>query len=156
VTEQGADRAGFRRPESVLIIIHTVALECLLLERVTPEGFWQSVTGTLRWGETSAAAAAREVREETGLDPAGLRDAGITRRFPILPEWRSRYAPDVAENIEHLWYLELPERRRVTLNPAEHRAFRWLPLDHAISKATSWTNREGLERLGQKTSPVGH
>jgi dihydroneopterin triphosphate diphosphatase len=146
------DPRSFRRPESVLVIIHTAALQCLLLERVEPAGFWQSVTGTLHWDETPAAAAAREVREETGIDPTGLRDAAVTRRFPILPAWRARYAPDVTENTEHLWYLELPERQPVTLDPAEHRAYRWLPIDFAIDFATSWTNREGLERLARERS----
>ena len=142
-----AGARGFRRPESVLVIVHTADLECLLIERVSPEGFWQSVTGTLGWDETPAAAAAREVREETGLDPKGLRDAGIARAFPILPAWRSRYAPAVTENLEHLFYPELTERRSVTLDPAEHRASVWLPVGEAIAKVASWTNREGLERL---------
>ena len=132
------------------MVIHTRDLECLLLERIQPTGFWQSVTGTLGWAETPAEAAAREVVEETGLDPAGLRDAAITRRFPILPEWCSRYAPEVSENTEHLWYLELESPASLTLNPAEHRAYRWLPLDQAVEAATSWTNREALERLGSE------
>lgn len=149
MTDTPVEPAAYRRPESVLVIIHTTALECLLLERQEPAGFWQSVTGTLGWDESPAAAAAREVREETGFTPEGLRDAGVTRRFPILPAWRARYAPGTEENIEHLWYLELPERQRVTLNPDEHRAFRWLPLDMAIERASSWTNREGLERLAR-------
>jgi dATP pyrophosphohydrolase len=150
VTDRAQAAKRFRRPESVLVIVHTKALECLMLERVEPEGFWQSVTGTLRWDETPAETAAREVREETGLDPRGLRDASVSRQFPILPAWRSRYAPDVNENTEYLWYLELPDRQPVTLNPAEHVAHRWLPLDQAIETATSWTNRQGLERLARE------
>ena len=136
-----------RRPESVLVVIHTPARECLLLERVHPSGFWQSVTGTLRWDETPAQTAAREVREETGLEPAGLVDAGVQRSFPILPAWRDRYAPGVSENLEHLWYLRLAAVCEVTLNPAEHAAFRWVGLDQAIGMVASWTNREALERL---------
>ncbi|MCY3732469.1 MAG: dihydroneopterin triphosphate diphosphatase [Rhodospirillaceae bacterium] len=136
-----------RRPESVLVVIHTPARECLLLERVHPSGFWQSVTGTLRWDETPAQTAAREVREETGLEPAGLVDAGVQRSFPILPAWRDRYAPSVSENLEHLWYLRLAAVCEVTLNPAEHAAFRWVGLDQAIGMVASWTNREALERL---------
>ena len=136
-----------KRPESVLIVVHTVDLECLLLERVAPRGFWQSVTGSLRWGESAADAAARELREETGLDPAGLVDARIVRRFPIAPSWRHRYAADVTENAEHGWYLELPARTAVRLNPAEHTRHEWLALDDAIERASSWTNREALAAL---------
>ena len=139
--------ADFRRPESVLVVIYTPALDCLLLERVSPPGYWQSVTGTLGWDETPAAAAAREVREETGLDPAGLRDTGIAHTFPIAPAWRHRFAPEVSENVEHLWYLETPERTQIEVDPAEHSTYVWLPLEEAIQKVASWTNREALCRL---------
>ena len=137
----------FHRPESVLVVVYTPGRECLLLERVRPRGFWQSVTGTLRWGETPAAAAAREVREETGLEPAGLVDSAITNRFPILPQWRVRYAPGVEENLEHVWYLETPAACPVLLDPAEHVSYRWLALEPAIEAVASWSNREALERL---------
>jgi dATP pyrophosphohydrolase len=118
-----------------------------MLERVEPRAFWQSVTGSLRWDETAPQAAAREVREETGLDPAGLVDAHEERAFTILPAWRHRYAPGVTENREHWWYLVVPEACEVALNGAEHRRYRWLALDAAIALASSWTNREALERL---------
>ena len=144
-----AERAH-KRPESVLVVIHTPRLECLLLERVRPAGFWQSVTGSLEWGESAAAAAAREVREETGLDPVGLRDARVRRSFPILPQWRARFAPGVRENVEHLWYLEVPAAVEIELNAPEHRHYCWLPLADAIARVSSWTNREGFERLASE------
>ena len=160
----------FKRPESVLVVVHTPRLECLLLERVTPRGFWQSVTGTLRWGEELTAAAVREMREETGLvciasapaaagvsaplaegvhrrQPPLLLQTNVSNRFPILPEWRHRYASGVTENLEHLLYLEVPETCEVTLNADEHVAYRWMDLEEAIRKVASWTNREALERL---------
>lgn len=138
---------ALKRPESVLVVVYTPARSCLLLERIDPPGFWQSVTGALAWGETPADAAARELREETGLDPGGLRDACSVQRFPILPAWRARYAPDVTENVEHLWYLEVPGPQPITLNPAEHSAYAWLPVDAAVQRVFSWTNRLALERL---------
>jgi dATP pyrophosphohydrolase len=131
----------------VLIVVHTPALDCLLLERVAPRGFWQSVTGTLRAVETPAECAARELHEETGLPPVGLRDAHVQRSFPILPAWRARYAPGVESNVEHRWYLEVPEVCAVRIEPAEHVAYLWLPLEAAIEKVASWTNREAIEQL---------
>jgi dATP pyrophosphohydrolase len=145
--------AAFKRPESVLVVIYTRALECLVLERVTPPGFWQSVTGTLRWDETHSQCAAREVREETGLDPAGLRDARVEKEFPILPAWRKRYASSVTTNREHWWYLELRRAMPVRLSPSEHKTCEWLPLDAAIARVTSWTNREAIERLRDHRAP---
>jgi dATP pyrophosphohydrolase len=139
--------AEFKRPESVLVVVHTPALDCLLLERAQPKGFWQSVTGTLRWDETPADCAARELLEEAGLGAGGLRDAHVQRAFPILPAWRARYAPDVESNLEHLWYLEVPAVQPVRLAPLEHVAYLWLPVDAAIEKVASWTNREALQRL---------
>jgi len=139
--------AEFKRPESVLIVVHTPTLDCLLLERVEPRGFWQSVTGSLRSAETPAECAARELHEEIGLSAHGLRDAHIQRSFPILPAWRSRYAPGVESNVEHQWYLEVPEVCAVRLEPGEHVAYLWLPIEAAIERVASWTNREALQLL---------
>jgi len=143
--------SGVRRPESVLVVVHTRELDCLLLERVKPRGFWQSVTGGLEWDESSHDAAVRELREETGLGPDGLRDAEFSQTFPIHPEWRSRYAPECDSNLEHVWYLEIDRAAGIQLNPMEHVNYDWLALPAAIARVNSWTNRDALERLARQS-----
>lgn len=138
---------AYKRPESVLVLVCTRTGEVLLMERTRPRGFWQSVTGSLGWGESAAAAAARELAEETGLDPGGrLVDLRSGERFPIIPPWRARYAPEVRFNREHWFVYELPARRTIRLNPREHRQCRWLPADQALRRASSWTNRKLIYR----------
>ena len=120
----------------------------LLLRRVAPFDFWQSVTGSLQDGETPAAAAARELFEETGLrDEGRLSDAQTCRVFTIDPRWRHRFPPGVTENLEHEWRYRLPSPVDVHINATEHSESRWLPIDEAIDTVWSWTNREALEIL---------
>ena len=67
----------FKVPESVLVVIHTPALEVLLIRRADA-GTWQSVTGAKdEPAEDWAATAVREVAEETGIDcsPRNARHA---------------------------------------------------------------------------------
>lgn len=138
----------YKRPESVLVLVYTRTGEVLLLERARPRSFWQSVTGSLEWGESARRAAARELFEETGLR-AGQRllDLGHTERFPIVPPWRARYAPDVHRNLEHWFALRLPSRRTIRLSPSEHRQYRWLPAWQAAQRASSWTNRAAIRQV---------
>lgn len=136
----------FKRPESVLVVIYTTELDVLLICRRKPEGFWQSVTGSLEAGETPAQAAVRELAEETGI-VARVNDHAISRRFPISPAWRRRYAPDVTENLEHEFSVQLPERHPVVLDPIEHSEYCWLPMVEAIAKVSSRTNRAALQAI---------
>ena len=147
-----ADEEGlscYKRPESVLVVVYTVADEVLVLLRRQPPDFWQSVTGSLRWDETDPLdAARRELREETGLgDEAEIVACGVINRFPILPPWRHRYAPNITENVEHVFRVWLPERRPILLNPAEHGEYQWLPRAAAAAKVASWTNRDAILNL---------
>jgi dATP pyrophosphohydrolase len=133
--------------------VYTGKGAALLLHRTRPRGFWQSVTGSLEWGESPRQAALREVSEETGLQAGrALEDWRHTERFPIVGPWRTRYAPGVRFNREHWFGLRLPGRRLVRLNPEEHTEYRWLAVERAIRLASSWTNRKALGLLAGKAS----
>jgi dATP pyrophosphohydrolase len=138
---------SFRRPESVLIVIYTAGGEFLLLERRRPPGFWQSVTGSLEWGETADAAARRELIEETGITQGRLSNLQWTQVFEILPSFGKKYAPGITRNLEHAFALKLPERVPVVLSETEHVRFRWLPAAQAIDTVSSSTNRVVIQQL---------
>jgi len=137
----------FRRPESVLIVIYTEDGEFLLLERRRPLGFWQSVTGSMEWGETADAAARREVIEETGIAQGVLVNLQWTQVYEILPAFGKVYAPGVTLNLEHAFSLRLQNRVAVTLSDAEHVQFRWVSGTEAIESASSSTNRAVIAEL---------
>ena len=139
-------------PVSVLVVVHTADLEVLLLERAHHPGFWQSVTGSLDSPEEPlAAAAAREVREETGIDVAAgrLTAWNVANTFEIFPQWRGRFGPGVTHNTEHVFALTLARRVAVSLAPAEHVAFAWLPWQEAAQKCFSWSNRDAIRMLAE-------
>ena len=136
---------SFRRPESVLIVIYTAGGEFLLLERRKPPGFWQSVTGSLEWGERADAAARRELIEETGISQGHLRNLQWTQVYDILPAFGKKYAPGVTRNLEHAFALKL--LRRVPVVLSEHVQYRWLSADEAIATASSSTDRTVIRQL---------
>ncbi len=149
----------FKIPQSVLVVIHTPALEVLLIKRADyaeDEGeFWQSVTGSKdRVDEPFVQTAQREVMEETGIDcSAGhtlgyqLRDWRLENVYDIYPRWSFRYAPGVSRNTEHLFGLQVPAATRVHLNPREHSAYRWLPWREAAELCYSPSNSEAILML---------
>ena len=136
-----------RRPESVLIVIYTADAEFLLIERRKPPGFWQSVTGSLEWGESAQHAAVREVREETGITDGELTDLHLSQTYEIWPSFGRVYAPGITHNLEHAFALRLAARVPVTLSPREHAQFLWLPKAEALAKVSSETNRAAIKRL---------
>ena len=137
----------FRRPESVLIVIHTQGGEFLLLERRRPPGFWQSVTGSMEWGEPADAAARREVIEETGITQGVLVNLQWTQVYEILPAFGKVYAPGITLNLEHAFSLRLQDRVPVVLSDAEHVQFRWASAADAMETASSSTNRAVIAEL---------
>ncbi|PIY28734.1 MAG: dihydroneopterin triphosphate diphosphatase [Comamonadaceae bacterium CG_4_9_14_3_um_filter_60_33] len=151
----------FKIPQSVLVVIHTPALDVLLIKRADADDFWQSVTGSKDTLEESfAQTARREVMEETGIDCGQgtaladqLHDWQLENVFEIYPRWRHRYAPGVTRNTEHLFGLLVPENTPVRLSPREHTAYQWLPYRQAAEACFSPSNAEAcllLPRFFQK------
>lgn len=143
----GEETRPYKIPESVLVVIHTQALEVLLMERTDAPGYWQSVTGSKDSPqETPEQTCVREVMEETGID---IRHGGFTLRdwrlqnvYEIYPRWRARYAPGVTNNTEHVFSLLVPSGTPVRLNPSEHVAYQWLAHLAAADRCFSPSNAE--------------
>ncbi|MBL8351045.1 MAG: dihydroneopterin triphosphate diphosphatase [Burkholderiaceae bacterium] len=153
----------YKIPESVLVVIHTPALEVLLIERADKPGYWQSVTGSKDDpDEPLEETAIREVAEETGIVigsdavPRGvprsaLRDWGLRNVYEIYPVWRHRYAPGVTHNTEHVFGLVVPAGTPVRLAPREHLQHVWLPWREAADRCFSPSNAEAVLHLPRLT-----
>ena len=145
----------FKIPQSVLVVIHTAAMDVLLIERADKPGFWQSVTGAKDSpDEPFADTAVREVGEETGIvvgsvavPRAHLVDWQLENVYEIYPVWRHRYAPGVTHNVEHVFGLRVPAGTPVTLAPREHTAHVWLPWREAADRCFSPSNAEAILQL---------
>ena len=140
----------FKIPQSVLVVIHTPALEVLLINRADAANFWQSVTGAKdREDESFLETAIREVAEETGINCAAgtLRDWQLENVYDIYPRWQHRYAPGIRRNTEHVFGLTVPPGTAVTLNPREHTAYQWLPYRQAADTCFSPSNAEAILML---------
>ena len=140
-------------PVSVLVIVHTTALDVLLLERAARPGYWQSVTGSLdREDERLEAAALRELREETGVDVPHtlLRRWNVAYTFEIYAQWRHRFAAGTTHNLEHAFSVELPAPQGVDLAAQEHTAYQWLPWRDALEQCFSWSNRDAIRMLPER------
>lgn len=142
-------------PESVLVVIHTAALDVLVIKRADQAEFWQSVTGSKDApDEPLAVTAAREVAEETGIvvggaqvPPHALVDWRHQIEYAIYPQYLHRYASGVTRNTEHWFGLEVPAGIAVTLSPREHTDYLWLPYRDAAARCYSPSNAEAILQL---------
>lgn len=152
---------AYKIPESVLVVIHTSDLEVLLIERADKPGYWQSVTGSKdRIDEPLVETCVREVAEETGIrigtdkvPREALRDWQLVNVYEIYPVWRSRYAPGVTHNKEHVFGLTVPAGIAVALNPREHLRHQWLPYRSAADLCFSPSNAEAILHLPRFLQP---
>jgi 8-oxo-dGTP pyrophosphatase MutT (NUDIX family) len=102
----------------------------VLLRREADGGYWHTVAGGVEDGETYAEAAARELREEIGLDTHPV-DLGAT------------YVYDDAVEV-HAFVVDVPAGWEPTLNE-EHDAYRWLPPE-AAATLLHWPETQELAR----------
>lgn len=152
MTEPTAAARPHKIPESVLVVIHTAALDVLLIERADAPGYWQSVTGSKDAAdEALVQTCVREVAEETGIaigselvPLANLLDWQLANVYEIYPRWRHRYAEGVTHNTEHVFGLRVPAGTPVTLNPREHLQHVWLPWREAADRCFSPSNAEAV------------
>ena len=149
----------FKIPQSVLVVIHTMALDVLLIRRADvqaqDQAHWQSVTGSKdHVDEDWRTTAEREVLEETAIDCGpgtplqhGLVDWGLENIYEIYPQWLHRYPPGVFHNTERVFGLCVPAGTPVQLHAREHTAWQWLPWRAAADACFSASNAEAVLML---------
>ena len=127
-----------RRPEEVLIVVFRQCASgpgFLVLERAPDrQGYWHVVAGALAEGEGAAAAATRELEEETGLR---TRVVPLEREYTYSldeepPEVRARFAPEVTEIAVTAFAAEAPARWEPALDE-EHVDHRWCSEEEAVA-----------------------
>jgi len=129
---------GDRRPEEVAVVVRrpgTESLEFLVVLR-SPEklGYWHLVAGGIEWGETPAAAAERELSEETGLsaEPTPL-DGPLDYDLSGDPESvRERFPAGTERIVVWPFVVDAPAGWEPTLDD-EHLDHRWLGVDEAVA-----------------------
>ena len=139
----------YKRPVSVLVVIHHQHRQFLMLQRVDNPEFWQSVTGSLEADETPIDAAVRELCEETGLCLAKeqVHDWQLYYDYDIYPEYWHRYPPGTRRNTEHVFSVNVALDSPIVIAPAEHSAYRWVDANSALAMAYSPSNRNAIEQL---------
>ena len=117
--------------------------QVLLLKRTEERGgFWQIVTGRVEVGEEPAAAARRELAEETGSEQS-VESLDYCHAFALGEE----VPPRIAEE-SGFWTL-WDDRRQVSLGP-EHASLQWVSIPDALALLPFAGLREAVNRAAAR------
>ena len=135
-----------RKTREVAIFIYRGS-EFLLARRV-PQGVWNVIAGQVEDGESFAAAAARELEEETGLIAMPI-DLSMPQSYVIRPEELPLYAPGATSVAIECFAVAAPPGWEPKLNH-EHDIYRWSSLDEAIALAHWPEMKAGLRAVAAR------
>ncbi len=132
--------------------LHTISVTAtrgdgkVLLLRRTEErgGFWQQVTGRIEPGEAPAAAARRELLEETGAD-VPVRPLGYVHGFALGPVLTGKVGGGLRTGQETAFAALLPDGFAPRLS-AEHREWGWFDAEEALGRLP-WAGLRRAVRL---------
>ena len=133
-------------PREVAVFVHRGG-RLLVLHRVE-EDYWHGVAGALEHGETYAEAAARELREETGLE-ATPNDLGLEQTYAITERERRLYPEATAAVVIANFEVEAPPSWEPQLNE-EHDRHEWAPPDVARGMMFWVETQEAIDVLAPR------
>ncbi|HET8769991.1 MAG TPA: NUDIX domain-containing protein [Gemmatimonadaceae bacterium] len=108
---------------------------------------WGFPKGHLEDGEDPAAAALREVGEETGLD-------GLELRAPIeVIDWTFRFRGRHIHKVCHFFLIETPQRHTAPQREEGITACRWATFDQAMRMISYDNARAVLKRAQRLAGP---
>jgi len=137
--------------EVAVFVTRRRGAEVLILHRSPAQGgYWHVVAGGVEPGETVAAAAVRELREETGLAAEAVAGVEVVEYAYALTEEpadrRDRYDPAVAHVNVTCFHVAAPDDWEPTLD-WEHDAHRWCDPHEAFATLRWPATAEALRKL---------
>ena len=114
-------------------------LEVLVLRRASggrSPGSWETVHGHIEAGETPVQAALRELREETGLEPARLYNVSRVEAF---------YRHQTNEIVLIPVFAGMVDARAAVRHSAEHDRAEWLTPAEAVARFSWPRERRALD-----------
>lgn len=137
--------------EVAVFVTRKNASEVLIVHR-SPEqgGYWHVVAGGVEPVESAPQAAARELREETGLVAAVTAGVEVTEYVYSLTEEpadrRNQYDPSVAQVRVTCFHVTAPDTWEPELD-WEHDDYRWCDPDEAFRTLRWPATAQALQQL---------